>query len=140
MNKQFVIAVMSCLSVSAVTPGFAAGLEEGKKEYRTYCAPCHGVSGVGDGPVAAELMKKPIDLTLYAKSAGGVFPEDKVKKLVDGRTMPRAHGTPEMPIWGMWFSFQATAGGLLQEDRQGIIKEVNDRLDSLVIYLKSIQK
>ncbi len=140
MNRNFAINVVLSLVLLGTSPGFARSLEEGEKEFRTYCASCHGASGTGDGPVAAELTKKPIDLTVFSKNSGGVFPGEKVKKLIDGRTMPRAHGTPEMPIWGLWLSYQATAGGLLQEDRQAIINQVNDRLDSMVIYIKSIQK
>ena len=140
MKKLFAVAGVVCLGIASLSPAFSSSLEEGNKEFRTYCAPCHGVSGTGDGPVAMELTNKPIDLTVFAKNSGGVFPEDKVKNLVDGRAMPRAHGTPEMPIWGQWFSYQATAGGLLQVDRKGIEKQVADRLESLVIYLKSIQK
>ncbi|HFC05194.1 MAG TPA: c-type cytochrome [Rhizobiales bacterium] len=140
MTKYFLTASVLAFIVATSSAGFAASLEQGKKDFTTYCAPCHGVSGRGDGPVAPELMKKPIDLTAFTRKEGGVFPADKVKKLVDGRTMPRAHGTPQMPIWGQWFSYQATAGGLLQEDRKAIKKQVNERLDSLVIYIKSIQK
>lgn len=29
-----------------------AGLENGKKRYETFCGPCHGIGGLGDGPVA----------------------------------------------------------------------------------------
>ncbi len=134
------LAAAFAVSVLGLSPAFSSSLDQGKKEFTTYCASCHGLSGTGDGPVAPELNKKPIDLTAFADKAGGVFSRDKVKKMIDGREMPRAHGTPQMPVWGQWFSYQATAGGLLQEDRQAIIKEVNDRLDSLIIYIESIQK
>jgi len=40
------------------------------------------------------------DLTSIAKRNGGVFPVDRVMMNIDGRAMPRAHGTSEMPIWG----------------------------------------
>jgi len=136
------IAIITAVyaTLFTISPVLASSLEKGKIEFTTYCAPCHGVSGRGDGPVAPELNKKPVDVTIFASKAGGVFPRHKVKKLVDGRTMPRAHGTPQMPIWGQWFSYQATAGGLLQEDRETIKKEVDDRLESLIIYIESIQQ
>lgn len=140
MSKIATVFAVCCVSAFGATPLLASSLEEGEKEFKTYCAPCHGLTGIGDGPVAPELTKTPIDLTVFSKDAGGVFPENKVKKLVDGRTMPRAHGTPEMPIWGQWFSYQATAGGLLQEERKAIERNVNDRLDSLILYIKSLQK
>ena len=38
-------------------------LESGSKLYATYCAPCHGPSGRGDGPVAREFAPSMGDLT-----------------------------------------------------------------------------
>ena len=140
MTRVISVFTAICATVLATTPAFSSSLENGKKEFMTYCAPCHGVSGKGDGPVAPELQKTPVDVTAYAGKNNGVFPGDKIRLMVDGRTMPRAHGTPQMPVWGQWFSYQATAGGLLQEDRKAINAEVKDRLDSLMIYIKSIQK
>lgn len=131
---------ISAIVVSGTAHAGTGDVAAGKKDFTTYCAPCHGTSGVGDGPVAPELMKPPRDLTVFARDAGGVFPAQKVRKMVDGRTMPRAHGTPQMPVWGQWFGFQATAGGLLQEDRKTIEKQVSQRLDNLVAYIRTIQK
>jgi mono/diheme cytochrome c family protein len=36
---------------------------EAEKLFKAQCAPCHGVKGRGDGPVAASLQPKPADLT-----------------------------------------------------------------------------
>ena len=33
-------------------PATLASLENGKKQYLTFCGPCHGPTGLGDGPVA----------------------------------------------------------------------------------------
>ncbi len=46
------------------TPGAAAGGEDGARAeadqiFRSRCAPCHGVVGAGDGPVAGALNPKP---------------------------------------------------------------------------------
>ena len=131
--------IAALLILSPLTAN-AANIDDGKEDYMVYCAPCHGVGGLGDGPVSLELTKKPIDLTVIAKNDAGIFDENKIKMIVDGRSMPRSHGTPEMPVWGRWFSFQATAGGLLQEDRKTIDKQVDERLNNLIAYLKTIQK
>ena len=114
--------------------------ELGERDFRSYCAPCHGVSGVGDGPVAAELVKKPIDLTKLSGGGDGVVLDAQIRKLIDGRDMPRAHGTSEMPVWGVWFSAAANAAGLLQDDVPTTEAVVNARIERLVDYLKSIQK
>ena len=37
-------------------------LANGKQQFETYCAPCHGSSGQGDGPVAHLLAKAPKSL------------------------------------------------------------------------------
>ncbi len=116
----------------------AGQVKPGKKDFTEYCAPCHGAKGEGDGPVAVELATKPANLTLIEKHHGK-FDRAWLKAYIDGRSMPRAHGTSKMPVWGRWFALQATAGGLLQEDRITIEKQVNKRIDNLMVYLKSIQ-
>ena len=141
MNSKIACAIAMVGLASLPAPAHAAGtLAAGRKNFMTWCAPCHGASGTGNGPVASELTRKPADLTLIARNAGGAVSKARVKRYIDGRTMPRAHGTPQMPVWGRVFSLQAIAGGLLQEDRKGIEANVNERLDSLMIYLKTIQK
>ena len=109
-------------------------------DFVTYCASCHGVSGRGDGPMTRELTEKPADLTSLTVKAGGKFLGSDIKKIIDGRTMPRSHGTAQMPVWGQRFTFQATADGVLQEDQKGIEKQVDDRLENLITYLKTIQR
>ncbi|MGE3759566.1 MAG: cytochrome c, partial [Pseudobdellovibrionaceae bacterium] len=46
----------------------------GQKYYETQCMVCHGVSGKGDGPVAAKMALKPPSLV-----------SDKVRAMKDGR-------------------------------------------------------
>jgi len=107
----------------------------GKREYRRYCAQCHGPNAKGDGPVAAALIKKPADLTMLAKSNNGEFPEKKVVAFIDGSETVAAHGSRAMPIWGLAFrkpSSTHTAAHTTQE--------VNERITMLVDYLKSIQE
>jgi mono/diheme cytochrome c family protein len=74
--------------------------KDGQRAYRNLCASCHGESGKGDGPMAPELVNKPIDLTQIAKKNNGKFPLWHVYQTIDGRRIPRAHGGPEMPVWG----------------------------------------
>ncbi len=38
-------------------------IAQGKRLYSANCAMCHGQTGKGDGPVAASLKPKPMDLT-----------------------------------------------------------------------------
>ena len=48
----------------------------GKALYVSYCTPCHGQSGKGDGPAAAALTPKPADHTsmaLKSETDGSLF-------------------------------------------------------------------
>jgi mono/diheme cytochrome c family protein len=40
-----------------------SALLEGKELYGVYCAPCHGTSGKGDGPVAGKFVPTPADIS-----------------------------------------------------------------------------
>ena len=119
----------------------SAGEEQaGAGEFHAWCARCHGVTGKGDGSIASSLEKNPIDLTTLAARNGGTFPTERIRQLVDGREMPRAHGTPEMPVWGNWFAFNLTAGGLLKKDKAETEKLIQQKVGRLVDYLKSLQQ
>ena len=46
-------------------PVDAVRAAEGKPLYEQYCLACHGATGHGDGPAAAGLSVKPLDLTIH---------------------------------------------------------------------------
>ena len=100
----------------------------GRDSFQQYCAPCHGTSGRGDGPVASALRARPADLTTLARRSGGAFPGDRVRDFVTGTgRAPAAHGTTEMPIWGQMFrAFESDA-------------RARQRLVNLVTYIESLQ-
>jgi mono/diheme cytochrome c family protein len=116
----------------AAEPGDPLLAEPGAETFRQYCAACHGTTGEGNGPVAAELKKPPADLTRIAARRGGTFPDAEIARWIDGRFDVPAHGTREMPIWGR--VFQEAAPGAEPDD------VVRGRLLTLVEYLKTIQK
>jgi mono/diheme cytochrome c family protein len=74
-----------------------------KATYLRYCSACHGESGKGDGVVAHLMRPKPTDLTALAKQNKGVFPYGRMMRVIDGRDTLRAHGDPDMPVWGEIF-------------------------------------
>jgi mono/diheme cytochrome c family protein len=76
----------------------------GRDEYNANCRVCHGQAGKGDGSFGDLLKTRIPDLTTLSKRNGGVFPFDKIVRTIDGREMPRAHGTSEMPIWGVTYT------------------------------------
>jgi len=75
----------------------------GERLYVRHCAVCHGRSASGDGPFRGVLTVPPTDLTGIAARRGGAFPRDEIAAFVDGRFVPPAHGTREMPVWGLRF-------------------------------------
>ena len=109
----------------------------GKVQYRRYCASCHGMDAKGDGAVAHALTKKPSDLTVLAKDNKGVFPEEKVVHVIDGSSVVEAHGTREMPVWGLAFSRARPKGPTSPPLSE---REIKQKIDAIVGYLKSIQE
>lgn len=122
----------------AATPG-AQGLSQtpqilseslaGRDSFELYCAPCHGRTGQGDGPVASALKAKPTDLTRLAQRNAGAFPGERVRALVTGSGRPvTAHGTTEMPTWGPIFrAFESDV-------------RVRERIVNLVTHVESLQQ
>lgn len=100
---------------------------DGPGMYNSYCAACHGVSGVGDGPAAKALTKAPADLTRIAARNGGQFPETKVRRYIEGLDEVAAHGSRDMPMWGALFRS-------LERDTVPL------RVQALSDFLKSIQQ
>jgi hypothetical protein len=86
-----------CGTASAKDP------DVGQVEYRSSCAPCHGIDGKGDGPVSKAMKTRPADLTVLAKKNKGVFPVNSVYRTIDGRDPVAGHGSREMPVWGYRF-------------------------------------
>ena len=73
---------------------------DGKLMYTSYCAPCHGTDGRGNGPVAGSLKSQPTDLTTLARLNNGKYPDVHVVSVLQfGSTTP-AHGSAQMPVWG----------------------------------------
>jgi len=102
----------------------------GSDNYKAYCAPCHGRSGTGDGPVAGALTKRPADLTKLAARNNGAFPSRSVREFVTlGNPAIAAHGSTEMPIWGPTFRSLEPSDTL-----------VAIRIANIVAYLESIQQ
>jgi len=111
-------------------------LELGERDFINYCAACHGVGAKGDGTIGEFLTLAVPDLTELSKRYGGKFPEDRVTEVIDGRAEVKVHGMRDMPVWGDWFDAEAASPEIDRKAREMI---VNDRIASLVLYLKSIQ-
>jgi mono/diheme cytochrome c family protein len=105
----------------------------GEETFDRFCASCHGSSGQGDGPVAAGLPITVPDLTTLRKRQGDRFPEDTLRKIIDGRNAVIYHGTRYMPVWGYEFWIEEGADEEAEERVAIIIR-------NLIEYIESIQQ
>jgi mono/diheme cytochrome c family protein len=132
------LSVLVAGSLSA-SPALAAGeqaasLSESRQLFIQACAPCHGLAGTGNGPVAAALVTPPSDLTQLSARHGGIFPRDDVAAVLSGDRPVRPHGSREMPVWNQRFG---VSGGT----PTGIAAiYARRRLDLLLSQLESIQR
>jgi mono/diheme cytochrome c family protein len=124
--------VLSAWMATAPTLQLAAAASsyDGGQLFRNHCAPCHGASGRGDGPVADVLRTPPADLTKYAVMNGGIVPVERLRRVIDGRDVP-SHGDRSMPVWGVTLRTARDGGGYYT---------VAARIDALVRYIQSIQE
>lgn len=101
----------------------------GKQMFGDYCAPCHGLSGKGDGPAASALKTPPADLTLLAQKNGGKFPMDHVMYVLRKGSSSASHGSSDMPVWGSLFkSLNPSASEI-----------VDQRILNLSRYIETLQ-
>ncbi len=139
LKSLSIIALAGALAISA---GYAdqnsakvviavqkTGPVNGKQMYTSYCAPCHGMDGRGNGPVAPALKQKPADLTAIAKNNGGKYPSSHIATVLEYGTELPAHGTAQMPVWGPVFGRMDQ-----QHPDQRLL-----RISNLSQYLRSIQ-
>jgi len=139
-----VVSILSASNAAMAQEGSAAGASggaatAGQQEFREYCAQCHGSDGMGNGPVAPELKRKPANLTVLARNNGGVFPSGEVRDFIVGTKATLSHGTREMPVWGYAFLFRP--GGMAGPFVPVLTpKEADERINRLVDYVRSIQQ
>lgn len=101
----------------------------GRQMFVSYCAPCHGVEGKGNGPAAAALKIPPTDLTVLSKKNHGRFPDTHIVAVMQfGADVP-AHGSSQMPVWGPIFDKMSPANA----------QEKQLRINNLSRYIESLQ-
>ena len=99
------------------------------------CAGCHGVTAMGDGPMAEILSIAPPDLTGLAQRTGGAFRADDVVRQIDGRDMILSHGGP-MPIFGHILE----GGSAVVDDVSGAPVFTTSAVLDIVTWLEDIQR
>jgi mono/diheme cytochrome c family protein len=127
------LLVLSWLLAPAAAGASPFAEFSGRELYQRFCASCHGLGGSGDGPVAPSFKVMLPDLTEITQRSGGRFPEERVRRIIDGREAPGAHGMRDMPVWGQEFWLEQGAD---EAALDGTVRV----LDRLVEYLRSIQR
>ena len=128
------LALGGCAGENGAPPSDPRSRAElGAEWFRSFCASCHGVDARGNGPVAEHLSVPPADLTRIAARRGGSFDAAEIAAFIDGGERVRAHGSPEMPVWGR----------ALDDRREGGFRDETllspGSIYLIVAYLESIQ-
>jgi len=126
-----VVAVILMLVASVVARAQDYSAYSGAKLYERFCASCHGDKGHGDGVVAASFKIEVPDLTRIAKRQGGVFPDERIRRIIDGRNVLVPHGSREMPVWGYELYYQNEAKADAQKRTQDMVRRLADYVRTL---------
>lgn len=133
------LACLFATALSASLPAAAQSIDYGQAEFAANCSGCHGAAARGDGHFREFLNRAPADLTVLARTNGGVFPAQRVMQAIDGRNTVSGHGRAgEMPVWGAVYATQVkgdpTTAGLPPEAAARM------KIALLVDYLNRIQQ
>ena len=98
--------------------------------YTSYCAPCHGVSCKGNGPVGTAVRPQPSDLTQLMRKNHGKYPDTHVVAVLEFGTEVSSHASPTMPIWGP----------ILGNMNRTSLQDKQLRISNLARYLETLQE
>ena len=138
--------LIGVIGLALVVLGGNTALADSKQDfrsdvlYRSACAPCHGVTGAGNGPVASAIRGGVPRLDDLAKRYSHEYPADYVRQTIDGRMDILSHGSSDMPIWGLRFMLYNNAMGLTGEQADESAEAASQMLiDALVEYVATLQ-
>ena len=115
----------------------AGKTDQGKQEFESNCAVCHGNSGKGNGPFVQYLRTAPPDLTTLAKNNQGILPVNRLMETIEGGNVP-SHSARDMPIWGNTYRIQA--GEYYFDTPYDPKAYVRSRILALVEYINRLQE
>ena len=137
-NFAAAAAISVVLTGHAVAQAADEGFQPSPYEFFNSCASCHGRDAKGAGFLTRVFRGvDPGDLTLLAANNDGVFPTDRVIRIIDGRAEVAAHGERRMPVWGDRYMAQEMRefGPDVQNEQR-----VRLRVLELMHFLQSIQE
>jgi mono/diheme cytochrome c family protein len=144
VSRVLVVALLAGLLVALPSQSSGQEPEAGNNvgvtaehNFRLYCSNCHGEDGRGEGPKAFGLSGPPPDLTGLSARNGGLFPRERLHRIIDGREDIKVHGEREMPVWGKWFKMEAEENLGGAEGDEGTVQR---RIESLIDFLETMQR
>ena len=108
-------------------------LAQGERTFVRLCTACHASGGSDREVMAAGPGVTPPDLRTIAVRRSGRFDPAEISEWIEGRSIPDAHGTRQMPVWGERLSEKYAP--YVEGDAL-----MGPTLDALVAYLASVQE
>jgi mono/diheme cytochrome c family protein len=133
MPRMSIVALSGLVLLPPLEAAAGGAPPPGRALYLRYCGACHGPEGRGDGVAGTFMRPKPTDLTQIAARNHGTFPFTEVMADIDGTNTVRAHGDPDMPVWGEVFRDESTWDAARRADVRGKLLVITD-------YLQHIQE
>jgi mono/diheme cytochrome c family protein len=127
------LSLFAALALGACMMAGGPAMPTGAQDFADYCAGCHGVSGKGNGELAATLSRRPADLTGLARRNGGTFPTTRVMAKIWGYTGGK--GGEVMPNFGPLLDSDMVP----YDGGDGIMSPTPIRLVQIAEHLQSIQ-
>ncbi|AMX01659.1 cytochrome c/FTR1 family iron permease [Microbulbifer thermotolerans] len=126
--RQKLLAIAPTLSL----PQSLLSVEESRTLYRANCVACHGDTGMGDGPLAAQLEPPPTNFhereRAENRSLLGLY--DAISNGIDGTAMASFSQLTEQQRWSLAFY----VGSLAFTDSVGDVSDSPLALQDLVMY------
>ena len=134
--KNNLIGLAAAVMIT-IGPAHGADAVVGQQEFRQHCAACHGLTGLGDGPIGQSLKVPAPNLATITERYGGKFPFQRIYEIIDGSAVVSAHGSRDMPLWGDRYVRDAKP---VTSDQMDITRQlVEQRILSLVYYIGTLQ-
>jgi hypothetical protein len=136
----YLARVPAAVILLALTLSIASGVgnaePSAEADFRMSCSSCHGEDGRGGGTKVFGLSAEPPDLTTLSRRNDGVFPRERLRRIIDGREDIKVHGDREMPVWGQLFKLDAEEG---LGGAEGDETAVERRIEALIDFIESLQ-
>ena len=136
-SRLFGALLFAACAMSVADHAAARDAKIGQEEYRLHCAACHGLEGLGDGPIGQILKTPAPNLALITERNGGKFPVQKIYDIIEGSSVVAAHGTRDLPLWGD--RYRAATSPQTPDQVSLANDQAQQRVLSLVYFLGTLQ-